>query len=42
MIIRPEGWDFGEPGARLPAMYAGSFAIPYDALDIGLRLIVPR
>jgi putative Mg2+ transporter-C (MgtC) family protein len=39
MIIRPEGWDFREPGARLRAMYAGSFAIPYDALDIGLRLI---
>ena len=40
MIIRPEGWDFREPGARLPPMYAGSFAIPYDALDIGLRLVV--
>ena len=40
MIIRPEGWDFREPGARLAAMYAGSFAIPYDTLDIGLRLVV--
>src|ERR1700742_489291 len=39
MIIPLEGWDFREPGAKLPTMYAGSFAIPYDALDIGLRLI---
>ena len=40
MIIPPEGWDFREPGTRLAPMYAGSFAIPYDALDIGLRLVV--
>src|SRR5579885_846730 len=31
---------FRDSRDQTAAMYAGSFAIPYDALDIGLRLIV--
>jgi putative Mg2+ transporter-C (MgtC) family protein len=38
-----QGWErlaFFTGQAKIAAMYAGNFAIPFDTLDIGLRLIV--
>jgi putative Mg2+ transporter-C (MgtC) family protein len=35
----PERLAFWPIRAKITVMYAGSFAIPYDALDVGLRLL---